>query len=66
MNIPKIIGDWFTNEYEKADEDEHVIRSCVKAFGIGCLEGLYNIIFCYGLISIGDCIIELFKNKVNK
>ena len=65
MNIAKII-DWFTNEYEKADEDEHVIRSCVKTFGIGCLEGLSNIIFCYGLIWIGDFIIELFKNKVNK
>ena len=66
MNIAKIIGDWLTNEHEKADEDEHEIRSCVKAFGIGCLEGLCNIIFCYGLIRIGYCIIEFFKNKVNK
>ena len=66
MNIPKIIGDWFTNKYEKAYEDEHVIRSCVKTFGIGCLEGLCNVIFCYGLIRIGYCIIEFFKNKVNK
>ena len=66
MNIAKIIGDWFTNEEEKAYEDEHEIRNCVRMFGIGCLEGLCNIIFCYGLFWIGYSIIELFKNKVNK
>ena len=66
MNIAKLIGDWFTNEYEKADEDEHVIRSYVKTAGIACLEGLCDTAICYGLVWIGYCIIELFKNKVNK
>ena len=66
MNIAKLIGDWFTNEYEKADEDEHVIRSCIKAFGVGCLEGLCNITICYGLVCIAYKIVEFFKNKVNK
>ena len=66
MNYIKVIGDWFSNEYEKADEDEHVIRGCIKAFGVGCLEGLCGTAFCYGLIWIGYCIIKLFKNKVNK
>ena len=66
MNIAKLIGDWFTNEYEKADEDEHEIRSYVKTAGIACLEGLCNVTICYGLVYIAYEIVEFFKNKVNK
>ena len=66
MNYIKVIGDWLDKEEEKADEDEHVIRGCIKAFGVGCLEGLCNTVFCCGLILIGYWIIELFKNKVNE